>query len=267
MSFWDKESAMKSVYYLMVADGQIEDKEMKIFHELATNLEYEAEKVDELVRSCKTFVDSLADEEEYFEVLQEKADECMEQSVIYDKIGSRLVLWNMMAIAFADGRYCENEKKMIQHFARKVEVEKDIILEMEQIIKTIGDLEEEIVWLEKSNRPYSEISPIMREIIQRKDYVIESATNLIADEILEPVEMPKEKMNERIAQATKTMIDEKVKPGTEEIGEKVQQSWDSIKSSVQKKTPEVKDSVTKGVKFGVAKLINGVRNVSDKKEE
>ena len=98
-------------------------------------------------------------------------------------IPSRLLLWNMLVLAYANNEYSSSERKMIGHAARILMVEKTVFLEMEQMARTASTLSKERAGYEQSERPYRVIRPIVDELDNRIGTILHAAKCLIDDEI------------------------------------------------------------------------------------
>lgn len=177
------QSAIKAFYYLLAIDGEIDDSEIEKFKELSKQLD---ENVDTymtaLIEECNKNIQ--ADNDDYEDILWEGLDEALRASEEKDEeeIPARLIVWNMLVISFADGRYSELEKKLIKHVARILKVEMSVLMEMEQMVQTANAIEKEKVMLENSDRSYRRIRPIVVELEKRLDNIIGSAKELIDDD-------------------------------------------------------------------------------------
>ena len=100
----------------------------------------------------------------------------------------RLLVWNMLVIAFSNKNYSSFERKLIKHIVRVWNMDRTVFLEMEQIIKTHADIMAELEYTNQSNRPYSEVRPIVDELERRQKVVLNCAKQLIEDELYIPVE-------------------------------------------------------------------------------
>ncbi len=50
-------------------------------------------------------------------------------------VGVRLLIWNMLVIAFINGECTKDEKRLIKHVVRVTKMDKSVFLEMEQLMK------------------------------------------------------------------------------------------------------------------------------------
>ena len=178
------EDAVRVLYYLMAADGVVSPEEIEKFNEIGADIDSGFEtKKESLMQECEGFLEKAADEQERYDILHEHAAEAIRSSRASEdgQIRPRLFLWNLLAIAFADGEYSENEVRLIRAMARLMEVDPVIVKEMESTIRTLLALEQETDWLKKSGRPYADVEFQLNELADRKNVVIQGIKALLLD--------------------------------------------------------------------------------------
>ena len=244
-----KRKAITVFCYLAMIDGEFsEDEHIKIdeIGETLDNESYAGYK-DEIIEQCAKQLERIIDEEDYYDVIAEGVD-----SLIFDNneeersVGIRLLLWDLLVIAHSDGEYSPPERRLIKHIVRVTDTDKSIFLEMEQLIKTFQILEKEKNDLADSNKPYSEVAPLMTEIDSRMKAIKESSLNLIADEELmrsiEKIEVKQDivdnainEIKETATEAT-TIVKDKVTPAATVVKDKaspvISQAGDKLNSFV-----------------------------------
>ena len=176
-------NALKVFYYLIAADGKILDEELRKFDEIGTALypAFEAHK-SEIIEECNEQLENTIDPEDYYDVLQDAVGEAIDSSS-YDGgsfITPRLLLWNMLTIAYCDGDYAEQERRLLKCVVRKLNIDKAVFLEMENSILTVTELENELQWIKTTDRPYLQIEAMVNRINHRRDTIFESVMALIA---------------------------------------------------------------------------------------
>ena len=176
-------NALKVFYYLIAADGKILDEELRKFDEIGTALDpaFEAHK-SEIIEECNEQLENTIDPEDYYDVLQDAVGEAIDSSG-YDGgsfITPRLLLWNMLTIAYCDGDYAEQERRLLKCVVRKLNIDKAVFLEMENSILTVTELENELQWIKTTDRPYLQIEAMVNRINHRRDTIFESVMALIA---------------------------------------------------------------------------------------
>ena len=239
--------ALKIFYYLLAIDGTIDDVELGHFRSIGMSLdpinfmEYSQDLESECRRS---FINTT---DEYYDLISEAVDEALTHEAKEDDQGitPRLLIWDLFAAAFSNQEYDESEKRLINHVARKMDVDKSIVLEMEQMMNTLTSIQSEIDWVNQTSRPYSEMRPIIDELEKRQKIITESAECLIADEI--DADHPYEYKPD-FFDKTKSKIDEKVKPVADKVGQTVKPVTDKVGSVVTPVAKKVGDGAVKTAK-------------------
>ena len=171
-----------------------------------------------------------------------------------------MLVWDMISVAYSDEDYSDVEKRLINHVARLLEVDKSILLEMDQYVGAADSIQRELDYLNNSQKPYAEIRPIVDEMENRKTAITEAVKALIADDILlESVEeakkkAPFEEVGKRIADTVnpmaektgemakktfdgaKKVFNEKAIPAATELKDGAGKLWGKLKESTKKKT-------------------------------
>ena len=192
MILFEKKAAIKAFYYLMAVDGAIAADEVACFDEIGNELDpIEFPKYrDEIIDECEKQMKAIIDDEDYYEVILEGVDKALSAQIGESENGVsvRFLIWNMLVIAFSNKNYSSFERKLIKHIVRVWNMDRTVFLEMEQIIKTHADIMAELEYTNQSNRPYSEVRPIVDELERRQKVVLNCAKQLIEDELYIPVE-------------------------------------------------------------------------------
>lgn len=192
MILLEKRAAIKSFYYLMAVDGAVTADEIECFDSIGAELDPEAFATyrDDLIAECELQLKNIIDEEDYYEVVLEGVDKALAAQIDdpANGITVRLLVWDMLVIAFSNAEYSSYERKLVKHIVRVMDMDRSVFLEMEQIIKTNAAVENELSWINRSNRPYSEIRPIVDELERRQKVVLTCARQLIEDELYSAVE-------------------------------------------------------------------------------
>ena len=125
-------SALKAYYFLLAIDGNIDDQEILCFRDICSETDNSADGyLKELISECDELIRN-ASGSEFEEIIQEAFDEAVREEAIEPQkvVPSRLLLWNMLVLAYANNEYSSSERKMIGHAARILMVEKTVFLEM-----------------------------------------------------------------------------------------------------------------------------------------
>ena len=176
-------NAIKIFYYVMAADGQIfhneEDKFNLIANEIDPNF---ADNKEKIILECKAQLDKVIDPEDYYDVLQEGVEDALTSSKTTADtfITPKLLVWDLLTLAYSDEQYDETERKLIKYIVRKTNVDKTVFLEMESSIMTLMDIENELSWIKTTNKPYLTIEAMVNELVDRRNVIFESVKDLIA---------------------------------------------------------------------------------------
>lgn len=176
--------ALKIIYYMMCADGIIDGSEQRKFKEIGLEVdrnfpEYE----DELISECNKKIQEAEDAEDRYDLIHDGVNDCLSHSwkTHEGSIQPKLLLWNLTAIAFSEGEYAEEEKRLMRYIARQMNVDKSAVAEMEHTIQTLIALEKEEQWLKSSNRQYKEIEAQLNELSDRKLAIMRGIHALMLD--------------------------------------------------------------------------------------
>ena len=261
-----KKGALKGFYYLMAIDGDV-TAELDKFDEIGK--EFMKEDFDQnrqtIIDECQVQISSSSADDEIYDVILEGMDKALTETApsVEEGVCPRLLIWDMLSIAYTDNDYAATEKRLIAHVARVLGVEKDALMEMEHLIKTADAVVKELDTLNSSNRPYSEIRPIVDEIEKRKLTITKAVEELIADDYITEnpeVEQKTEDKDGKLSQAGKK-ISESLNPVKEHVGDFAKKSLSGAKDLVGK-MPDKKE-----ISEGAGKLFSKVKNIGKKEEE
>lgn len=232
----ERRNAVKAFYYLMAADGEVCGGELERFAEIAGELDGEsfADYKDALIEECKAQIARAVTEDEAYDVVQEGLDEALVggMSETLDGIPVRLLVWDMLAIAFTDDAYSELERKLILHVVRTLKMDRSVFMEMEQLIKTAASVDKVLAWIKTTDRSYAEVSPVVEELEKRRAVIVGSAKALIEDEVEETeiyIARPE------LLDKAKVRFAEIVDPLAAELGERAKKTADDTKKFVSEK--------------------------------
>lgn len=262
MRIYETKSALKVFYYLLAVDGTIDENERMHFHSIGMSLDpgHFGEYEKNIENECKIALIN-ADDDEY-EIILESVDEALTHEAPPDDQGltPRLMIWNLFVAAFSNGIYDDYEKRLINHIARKADVDKSVVLEMEQMVNTLSSIQKEIDWAKLSGRSADEIGSIIIELEKRQEVITKAAEYLIADEIDpdNPYEYKPDFFDK-----TKEQIDKRVKPVTGKIGQTVMPVALRVGSAVAPVASKAKDKT--GEVFG--KLSSRIKKDKNNEKE
>lgn len=93
---------------------------------------------------------------------------------------AKLLCWNLLALASSDG-LDDNELDLIRFIGKQSGLEASIVEELRNYSDTILEIARAREQLKQSTRSYSEIEPLINELANREQALIEAAQSLIAD--------------------------------------------------------------------------------------
>lgn len=237
-----KRSVIEIFYYLMAVDGEPNTVMLSKFNELGTEVDAEKfpEYKDELIDFCNRQKERMIDPEDYYDVLSESVDRALTKTTenLEEGMTSRMLVWNLLVNALYDRTYTDNERRLVKHIVRVLNIKHSVFLEMEQLIKTSVAVTDEIEWLKSSDKPFGRISPIFDEAKKRAEIISESAMALIEDEMYEKAVEALEIKDDFVDIARKK-VGETVAPVTDKIGETI----DPLKDKVLEKTALVTEDI------------------------
>ena len=91
-----------------------------------------------------------------------------------------MLIWNMLTVAYTGNDYDDVEKKLLKHTVRRLNVDKNVFLEMESTAQALFEVEHELNWIKTTDRPYLVIEQRVKELEKRKAVISESINALIS---------------------------------------------------------------------------------------
>lgn len=176
-------NAIKIIYYLMAADGEIFHSEEGKFNEIGKELDPNfKDNREQIIKECQAQLDKVIDPEDYYDTLQDGVEEALNRSkqTADTFITPKLLVWDLLTIAYSDENYDDIERKLIKYIVRKTGIDKAVFLELESSILTLMDIEKELAWIKTTNRPYLVIEAMVNELADRKMVIFESVKDLIS---------------------------------------------------------------------------------------
>lgn len=175
-------NALKIIYYLMAVDGTVFHSEEEKFDAIGAELDPEfADNKASIISGCQAQLGKIIDSEDYYDVLQDGVEAAISdtQETSESIITPKLLVWNLLTVAYSDENYDETERKLIKYVVRKLNIDKAVFLEMESSMLTMLDIEKELAWIKTTDRPYLTIEARVNELEKRKNVVFDSVKDLI----------------------------------------------------------------------------------------
>ncbi|MGE9932823.1 hypothetical protein ACQRAR_09095 [Anaerovoracaceae bacterium SGI.174] len=183
IEFIDTWSALQIIYYLMAADGEIFHGEEEKFDSIGVELDPDfGNHKERIVKACQKQMRKARPFEDYYGTLLDGIDEIFTHpsKVKASCIGIKVLIWNLLSVAFSDEKYDDRERNLIEEVVCRTNMNRAIFLEMEGSFFTLMDIEKEIHWIKTTEQPYLVIEEIVKELEHRKSVIFESVEDLIA---------------------------------------------------------------------------------------
>lgn len=188
--------ALRIMYCMILIDGIVSEEEEEKFCEigLACDHDFDACK-KQLIDECNGVVQSESaqgidfvsiasvDSEEYYDQIHDYVGNLIKEENFYQTEGVRAkwLIWNLLAIAYSEGDYSTNERRLMRYIAKKSGVDNTVLLEMEHTFSTLIAIEKEEEWLKSSDRPYKVIEERVVELSNRKNAIMQGINAMISD--------------------------------------------------------------------------------------
>ena len=165
------ESAMTVIYLLIAADRNVDEEEISVFKEIFNETKLDAALYPSIIERCNNII-KKAENDYYLDVIHESILTVLkEEEKSNQNISKKLLLWDLLTIAKADGAYSEEEQRMIGTVARALSIDKSILPEMEMAYDSILDID----GIKTEDKSYNE------QLRHRREMIMNSVYQLIDD--------------------------------------------------------------------------------------
>ncbi len=173
-----KEGALKIICLLMSVDKQIKDEELDQYKSIAYEIDnnYNHKLLSDIQKDIAKF-----DENDYFDDLLDLTKDILNESLLCSggDISVKLLLWNLFVVAYSDNDINEDEMRLIRYIARQAKIDKSIILDYENTIKTLQAIENEKEMLKTSDKSFHLVDSKLKDLDKRKKNIMENVMILI----------------------------------------------------------------------------------------
>ncbi len=178
------ENALKIMYLMMACDNTVNREESDKFDLIARDmLQDRYNEKEQIVLWCNKVIGSVEEKEDYYDTIRDGIAKVMQDAMSTNDgiIDSKILLWNLVVIAYSDGDYSVEEGKILRFVAKTMGIDKAFIPEMESSIQAIQAIEIEEKFLKSSDRRYEKIELELNELADRKDTIMQGIQALILD--------------------------------------------------------------------------------------
>lgn len=175
------QASLKIFYYLIAADGVIQEEEKERLDAIGTDLDAKfPEYKDSLFTECEKELNPEVAPGDDYDVIEEATDRAILAEIHEDDlfIPIKVFVWDMLSVACSDGSFDEKERKLIRYIVRKYKIDYAQYLEMESSMTAVLDIEKERIWIKTTNRPYLQIEEEVNELNEREQTIYESVQAL-----------------------------------------------------------------------------------------
>lgn len=169
-------SQIQICYLFMAADGEISSKELNYFNEIGKCYSNFKEEKKDIIDYCERIIkEGYEPLKAIKKIVKNESITLKEQPVGF--IGSLLnlgsyfscrankenasLLWLLINLGYADGDYSDSEREIVSYIAKECEIPNDILLEFEDIAKTIEVLENYKLELNNQTLPFSYVKKLL----------------------------------------------------------------------------------------------------------
>ena len=177
--------SLRLIYCLIIADGIVSDEEKHKFCELWQELDpefssYQVQLIDEGNHLLDTFSE---DEDDYYDNIHNHVSEIIHKTSAPKESGIRgkILVWDLLTVAYSEGEYSSNEKRLLRFIAKCLGVDYAILLEMEHTVRTLLAIEAEENWLKNTHRSYAVVEERVNELTERKNTIMLGIRTLMVD--------------------------------------------------------------------------------------
>lgn len=187
--------SLRILYCLMLIDGAVALEEEAKFSEIGLSCDpdfniYKKQLIDECYAAAQSesaqgveFVSlETEDSEEYYDQIHNYVGNLIKEENFYRTEGVRAkeLLWNLLATAYSEDDYSENEKRLIRFIADKSGVDRAILPEMERKLIALTEIEKEEELLKSTDWPRKAIEESAAELSKRKNSIMQEIDALVS---------------------------------------------------------------------------------------
>ena len=168
LSKLSNEMQAKIVYLFIKTDGNSSAVELLRFDKFCEHIKLKEETKHSIIGFCECLhLKPNADNSsiiisEIDKILKEKF-ESESNYIDKDRINQAFVIWTLLNLAYADFKYTEPERKVIEYLVENWKMDSVLIDEMNDTLDTVRALSNQIEWLKTTNQPYNYAQETIKE--------------------------------------------------------------------------------------------------------
>lgn len=142
------------LYYLyMMSDGEVSDREKKLFDKICKELHFDADDKKSIKRECREI--SKEEKMSCIEVVKKNAEETYMYGVLEIDLDKNVsdedkakIIWNLVNLGYADLHFTSDEREVVDYLREYWEFSDSIYQEMIDVAETCLDLVKHKLWIE-----------------------------------------------------------------------------------------------------------------------
>ena len=188
--------ALRIMYCLMLIDGTVIAEEQAKYSEIGRAYDqdfdiYKKQLIDECsdvaqsesVQGVEFISLESVDSEEYYEQLAKYVGDLIKEEYFYRTEGVRAkeLLWDLLAIAYSEDDYSENERRLIRFVAEKSGVDHAILRKMHHELLALIDIDKEENAVKSLGKSDEETRERLAELARRKKTIMKGIDAMISE--------------------------------------------------------------------------------------
>jgi hypothetical protein len=164
------------VYLFLSSENRISGADLSLFEKIGNSTKDFPKMKGEIIGDCEKILATPDGSKTRFEIVF---------SLLYEETTSlspednRSVVWSLIGLLYQIEGKSENKKQLIETWAKKVNIDDSVLLEMNDTCKTQKEIVEYQKWLETSKLEYLDIKSIMQELDKNLISLQQSVSDLI----------------------------------------------------------------------------------------
>lgn len=171
--------ALKIMGYLIASDKRIDDIEKQQIAAIKNDLDNNDSNELEVIMGEVEDTIKHSNDDDYMEYILDGVQDALANSKKEGNgtVDKKLLLWNLLALAYQDNVYSDVEKQIIRTVNRRMDIDQSIVLDLESAIKAINAIAIEIDEIKNNSKSQEYID----ELENRKNIILKSVYELIED--------------------------------------------------------------------------------------
>jgi hypothetical protein len=157
------ERKQKICHLFLSLDEPMTDANLLKFTQMGENFSGFKESKDAIIGECNRVVGQSIDGDDRYDVISDGINKIVDSMYMNDPEKKQL-LWMLESLAWYDGKCTAGEKKFIRTLARKWEMDKSLLFEMEDTAETLVALDNYRNWIRTTGESYDFINSVIQEL-------------------------------------------------------------------------------------------------------